>query len=61
MLDAQEARDLQAELEWAHPGKPKLARTLADEAEAAKGRVAVACTSLLPYRLNLPSQFIFLF
>lgn len=45
VLDAQEARDLQAVAEWARPGKPKLARILADEVEAAAGRVAVACES----------------
>ncbi|KAH8116953.1 hypothetical protein DFH11DRAFT_1141658 [Phellopilus nigrolimitatus] len=49
-VDAQEARDLQVVSEWARPGKPKLRRILADEVEAAKGRIAVACCG--PTSLN---------
>ena len=46
VLDASEARNLQAVSEWARPGKPRLAKILVDEVESAKGRVAVACTFL---------------
>ncbi|KAI5123356.1 hypothetical protein M0805_001777 [Coniferiporia weirii] len=49
-LDTQEVHDLQVVSEWARPGKPKLGRILADEVEASKGRVAVACCG--PTSLN---------
>lgn len=49
-LDPQEVRDLQVVSEWARPGKPKLGRILADEVEASKGRIAVACCG--PTSLN---------
>lgn len=44
VLDPVESRAMQAVSEWARPGRPRLARILADEVEAAAGPVVVACT-----------------
>lgn len=58
VLDAQEARDLQAVAEWARPGKPKMAKILADEVDRAVGRVAVACACLFSFIYTFSSSHI---
>ncbi|KIJ68920.1 hypothetical protein HYDPIDRAFT_79795 [Hydnomerulius pinastri MD-312] len=49
-IDEQEAIDVEIIAEHARPGKPKLDKVIADEVEAAKGSVIVACCG--PTSLN---------
>lgn len=49
-MDDEEAEDVGCVAELARPGKPKLARILADEVERAEGEVVVACCG--PTSLN---------
>ena len=44
-MDEQEAIDVNVVSELARPGKPKLDKVIADEAQASKGAVVVACPS----------------
>ena len=44
-MDEQEANDVNVVSEHARPGKPKLDRVIADEVQASKGPIVVACQS----------------
>lgn len=57
-MTRQEARDLKVVSEFARPGRPRLARILADEVERSSGSVVVACESLYATRRYEASDFL---